>query len=177
MDALGPAPWRIVYVLAPDYRLLKHSLLTYGWVAPVVAQKDTGLVIDGWHRLRLHQSTPDIRKKWGTKVPVLWMDVDDVDARICHVHLNRARGKPIAKALSNLVRDVLASKKYDTDQLRSILGMTFDEMELLADGGDLLKVRKVREHGYSPAWVPVEAAPGTVIAPEIQIERPPTKDR
>lgn len=177
IDSLGPASWRANYVLAPDLRLLKNSLLDGGWIYPIVAQLGTGIVIDGWHRLRVHQKTAEIKQKWGLEVPVIWMDVDDIDARVWHVRLNRARGSIVAKSLSRIVRDLMDSKKYDQYEICAMLEMTDDEIDLLVDGGDLLKIRKVREHKYSPGWVPIEAPAGTVVAPEITIERPPTKDR
>jgi hypothetical protein len=63
--------------------------------------------------------------------------------------------------------------------------MTSEEFDLLREP-DLLISKKVKEHTYSRAWVPIEAPPvGTVIAarevnpvsPNIQIERPPNADR
>jgi hypothetical protein len=53
--------------------------------------------------------------------------------------------------------------------------MSNDEVDLLFDGG-LLKSRKVKDHVYSKAWIPIEAPAGTTSA-TINIERPPNADR
>ena len=45
--------------------------------------------------------------------------------------------------------------------------MTSDEFDVLADGS-LVKMRKIKQHSYSPAWVPIESTSGE----DIRIERP-----
>ena len=63
--------------------------------------------------------------------------------------------------------------------------MKFDELELMLDGS-IIKRRKVADHNYSRAWVPIEAPPGSTdselarkhqVAEEIVIEKPPNPDR
>ena len=63
----------------------------------------------------------------------------------------------------------------EKEDFEEILQMRHDEFHLMLDGS-LLKHRKISEHNYSRAWVPVEADPK---ATEIQvaIERPPNADR
>jgi hypothetical protein len=39
--------------------------------------------------------------------------------------------------------------------------------------GTLIKKRKVKEHVYSRAWIPVESTGGE----DLHIERPPTRDK
>ena len=53
--------------------------------------------------------------------------------------------------------------------------MRHDEFHLMLDGS-LLKHRKVSEHNYSRAWVPVEADPKATEL-QVAIERPPNADR
>ena len=45
--------------------------------------------------------------------------------------------------------------------------MTQNEFEVLLEGS-LVKMRKIKQHTYSPAWVPIESASGE----DIHIERP-----
>ena len=45
--------------------------------------------------------------------------------------------------------------------------MTLEEFQILLDGS-LVKMRKIKQHTYSPAWVPIESASGE----DIKIERP-----
>ena len=51
------------------------------------------------------------------------------------------------------------------------LSMTKDEFQVLLDGS-LVKMRKISEHSYSKAWVPIEADADE----RPQFERPPNKD-
>jgi hypothetical protein len=81
----------------------------------------------------------------------------------------------VAKPVSSIIRNLVKSKKYCKEDFEEILQMRHDEFHLMLDGS-LLKHRKISEHNYSRAWVPVEADPK---ATEIQvaIERPPNADR
>jgi hypothetical protein len=52
--------------------------------------------------------------------------------------------------------------------------MRVDELELLLDG-TLIKMRKIPQHTYSRAWVPIEVPAGEELP--VVIERPPNPDR
>ena len=160
LDHLKPPTWHANYLLAPDRRQLEQSLKDCGWVTNLVAMKD-GTLIDGVYRARLAGELG-----WQT-APVVFVDTDEVDARVIHLRLNRNRGNVVAKYVSNLVREILASGKYEYDVLPVMLGMSIDEFEVLADG-TLIKHRNIPAHGYSRSWVPFESPHGE----DIHIERP-----
>jgi ParB-like chromosome segregation protein Spo0J len=177
LTAIRPADWRSNYVLKPDLRLLASSLRDYGWVAPLLVRSADSTIIDGFHRWVIAQNDQEVHRRDGGKVPVVWVDVDQVDAMVMHVRLNRARGQLMARSLSGIVRTILQSRKYRESQLYTMLEMKPDELELLMDGS-LLKSRKVSEHQYSAAWIPIEAPRLTnKVAPAPEIERPPNQDR
>jgi DNA-directed RNA polymerase delta subunit len=122
-----------------------------------------------------------VRKVVGETVPVIRVDCDSIDARILHVSLNRGRGDIVAKKLSNIVKDVVASGAYSDEELADQLCMKYDELDIMLDG-TVLKVRNISDHRYSRAWVPVEAssdvtAAGEIDKKEMSIERPPNADR
>jgi hypothetical protein len=98
-----------------------------------------------------------------------------VDARLLHIGLNRARSSVVAKPMSSIIRSIILSKKYTAKDLDRMLSIKKDEFDLMMDG-TLLKHRKVSEHKYSRAWVPVEAPAGTLDR-GIEIESPPNADR
>lgn len=167
--ALKPSAWVSVgYILSPDRKLLQDSLTRYGWLQPIVCRVQDKTIIDGYSRWVIAAEN-----EMGD-VPVMWVDCDEIDAMILHITLNRARGNILNKELSQLVKRLIRSQKYDDDFLRIILRMTPDEFDLLADG-TLVKVRKVGQHKYNKAWVPVETA-GTAKPATIAIERPPGDD-
>ena len=158
---LKPSYWRSAcHVVAPDFSRLQASIKRHGFLSPLVIQPN-GTIIDGYHRWIIAN---DCNIK---NVPVVVVDIDDIDAMLLHVDMNRYRGAVIAKLLSSLIQQILLSKKYSYDDLRKRMALSDDEFSLLADGS-LIKMRNIKEHKYSAAWVPVESKTGE----DIFIERP-----
>jgi ParB-like chromosome segregation protein Spo0J len=154
------APWETTcYVVSPDYKRLVSSINTYGLLSPILVQKNL-TIIDGYHRLTA------LKELSIKSAPIRVVDCDDIEAILLHIDLNRYRGIVVAKFLSNLIRHVLDSSDYDEDSLRDRMAMTKEEFEILADG-TLIKMRKIKQHSYSPAWVPIESNSGD----DFQIEK------
>lgn len=172
---LRPATWRSTYVLKPDQKVLAQSLATYGWLSPIVVNAKDNTIIDGHERWMIAGDDREIADRDGGLIPVRWVECDDIDAMLLHVQLNRGRGAIQARPLSHLLRKVMRSRKYSEMDVRKMLSMGREEFDLLINTG-LLKSRKLDEHVYSRAWVPVEAPAGAT-APNISIERPPNEDR
>ena len=170
-ETIRPPEWRTTHCLRPDLKLLQKSMMDYGWIAPIVVQKSTSYIIDGFHRWFLAQSNKPILKRDQGFVPVTYLDVDEVDAMIAHVRLNRARGEIVPRYLSSLVKDVLRSRKYEDDDVKKMLGMGVDEFSLLTDGA-ILKKADLAEYEYSKAWIPVESNGND----KPTFERPPNAD-
>jgi len=169
------APFKATYILRPDLLALSRSLMDFGFMLPIVVQKDTNIVIDGNERLLLATKNKHVKSVVGDICPVAYVECDSLDAQLMHLRLNRSRGNLVAKPVSVIIRSLVNSKKYCKEDFEEILQMRHDEFHLMLDGS-LLKHRKISEHNYSRAWVPVEADPK---ATEIQvaIERPPNADR
>lgn len=174
-EDLLEGPWRTTYVLKPDQKVLSGSLLDYGWLSPIIVQDGTNKIIDGHERWLIAGDDKKIRRRDKGLVPVVWVDCDDIEAMIMHVRVNRGRGNIQAKKLSSVFKQITRSGKYDKQELKKLFTMSTDEMDLLYDGG-LIKTRKLDQHVYSRAWVPIEAPKGAV-APSMSIERPPNADR
>ena len=60
----------------------------------------------------------------------------------------------------------------DEREIMNSLNLTADEFDVLIDGS-LVKKRKVQEHDYNAAWVPIESNS----TEDFQIEKPPTPDK
>lgn len=175
INSIRPANWRATHILLPDLKLLTASMLEAGWLSPVVARVADRTIVDGFARWLVPQNSKEFVKKYGDKVPVVWVDIDEIDAMVLHIRMNRARGILVAKFLSPLVQEILASKKYARTELAKMLKMTGDELDLLT-AGTLIKQRNIKEHQYEKAWVPVEVPAGS-IQTNIVLERPPNPDR
>lgn len=173
--SLVPAKWRATYILKPDLQVLAQSMDDFGWLQPLVVQKKTNVIIDGYHRWEISGSLKSHKKAYKGAVPVVFEDVNDIEAMMMHLRLNRGRGATMGKKMSRIIRDCNASRKYGEKELRKMLSMHADEVDIMLDG-TLLKSRKVSEHKYSNAWVPVEA-PASITQQAAAIERPPNPDR
>ncbi len=171
---LKPAPWRATYVLKPDLKLLVSSVTRYGLVAPIIVQKQTQHIIDGYHRILAISSNKELVKRFSNGVPCLEFDIDEIDSMIMHIQLNRARGSVVAKYMSNIVKQIYQNRKYTINEIDEMFEMGVAESELMLDGS-LLKMRKIKEHTYSPAWIPIEAP--AVVKETMEFEAPKNKDR
>jgi ParB-like chromosome segregation protein Spo0J len=176
-ENIRPAPWRATYIFKPDLKALGMAISDYGWVSSVLVRREDSTIIDGHARWIVAQSNKDVLARDAGILPVTFVDCDEADAMIMHIRLNRIRGFVVAKPTSRLIKRVIASKKYSEEEVQSALGMSNDEFDLLIDGS-LIKTKKLAEHKYSNAWIPVEAPPPeATIAGEIKIERPANADR
>lgn len=175
IENLKPAPWRCNYVQAPEMKVLTRSIIEHGWIYPIVVSASTMEIIDGFHRWVCAQNDTTILERDAGLIPCILVDVAGMDAQIMHVQLNRAKGSLVAKKMSDLVRNIVHSKKFDEREIQKKLMMSSQELALLLDG-TLFKSKKLSEHIYSRAWVPIEAEAG-VSTQAVQIEKPPNADR
>jgi hypothetical protein len=174
LDKIRPAPWRAVHVLKPDLKVLTESIRDYGLINPLVVHKQTGLIIDGFHRAISIQGNKELSKIYKKGIQSLIVECSETESMLMHIRLNRARGEIVLHHLSRLVKQIYQSGTLNLYELEDSLGMTSMELDALLDGS-LIKSRKVSEHQYSKAWVPVEAPPGKIDA--MTVERPPNPDR
>lgn len=170
-----PGPWRATYLLKPDMEVLARSMADYGWLQPIVVQRSTNRIIDGHIRWEIAGSVKSVRKASSGMVPVMYVDCSDTEAQMMHIRLNRAKGSTVAKKMSRIIRELVFSGLYSEKDIKKALAMSNDEVDIMMDG-TLIKSRKVAEHKYSRAWVPVEA-PASATESAAVIERPPNPDR
>lgn len=175
-SGLAIPEWRATYTLRPEMLVISASLSQFGFIQPIHARRATGEIIDGSERFLLATSIPQILRKSSGKIPVVFHDIDQIDAMMLHLRLNRGHSHVIAQKTSNIVRAVKRSGKYGVSDFEDMLCMRAEELSIMIDGS-LLKTRKLKEHNYARAWVPIEAPPGSVEQESFSIERPPNPDR
>lgn len=173
-NTLRPIPWRVTHTLRPDLMLIQYSLVRDGWIQPIIVGQQNE-ILDGFHRWIAFQNSRELMDHYQGLVPVRRVEETGADAAEIHVRLNRARGQVVAKRLSDVCKILVEDGGYTLVDLMEAFGMTQDEAEIMMHGS-LLKIRNIKEHKYSKAWVPVEVgAPGAVSGPNI--ESPPNGDR
>lgn len=166
--SLKAPDWNITYALRPDRKVMETVLVEHGWLFPVIARTDGTILynLDYWD-LACEQP-----KLIGKNVPVIWVECDLADAIILHIRLHRGQPEIIPRDMSKALKKLRRTHKYTEEEIKTILSMTWEELDLLFDG-TLIKARKIKEHNYSRAWVPVDAVEGQPIT----VERPPNKDK
>lgn len=161
---LKPYQFSTTYLVRSDFRSLTDSVRRFGLMNPLIVRKDTMEVIDGKYRLSvLHTDGVET-------APCVVLDLDEADAMVLHVQVNRYRSEVITKDLSRLVKRIIRTRKYTQDELMALFSTTEDEFQVLLQG-TVIRQRNIPEHKYSHAWVPVESD-----SPEdFKIERPTGK--
>jgi ParB-like chromosome segregation protein Spo0J len=143
-------------VFKEELRLLEHSLVTTGWMQPLLANPND-ILIDGYHRWRLAQESPTLLKKYGGFVPTVTVQVDDAHAKTMTVRINRAKGSHVAIKMNGLVRSLIDEHGMSRDEAAREMGMTGDEVDLLYQQ-DVFSAKNIKEWQYSKAWLPAEVA-------------------
>lgn len=151
-DSLRANGWNPNRVHKAEMRLLEHSLLSTGWIQPLLINEGD-LIIDGFHRWRLSLDSKKVRERWGGRVPVAVLPVDDAEAMLITVRINRAKGTHVAVEMSRLVHALLTEHDYTREQIAQGIGAHKDEVDLLAQD-NVFTQQGIREWAYSPAWYP-----------------------
>lgn len=146
--------WNPNRVHRRELTLLEHSLMSTGWIQPVLANPE-GLIIDGFHRWRLTLDSPKVREVFGGMLPVAVLDVTRPEAMLLTIRINRAKGTHVALDMSAIVRELLEDHGYAARDIAREMGAGLDEVNLLAQEG-VFAVRDIPNHRYSKAWYPAE---------------------
>lgn len=138
----------------PEWRLLEHSILTTGWVQPILVDRDLE-VIDGFHRWRMAQDSKKVAALTDGLVPVTVLDVDRPTAMLMTVRMNRAKGSHVAVNMSAIAKELIQVHGLTVAEVAEGIGGTADEVQtLLMD--DIFELRGISGWKYSDAWYPVD---------------------
>lgn len=154
---LHPNTWNPNFVAGPELRLLERSLLTTGWVQPILAAEHDGSlrIVDGFHRWGLARTSKRLLQRDGGLVPVCTLALSLPEAMLLTVRINRAKGTHAAVQMHLLVHALLTEHGMEPQQVADEMGATLDEVNVLAQDG-VFAVRNISEHLYSKAWRPRE---------------------
>jgi hypothetical protein len=141
-------------VFTPELRLLERSILTTGWVQPLLINPDS-IIIDGFHRWRLSLDSEVLRKQYKGLVPCCIIKVDRPHAMLLTIRMNRAKGAHVAVRMSDVVRRLLNEYHMDPAEIAGEIGATLDEIELLSQE-NIFKNKNLASYKYSRAWTPRE---------------------
>ena len=137
-------------VFDQELKLLERSILSTGWVQPVLIDKDDN-IIDGFHRWRLSQDSPRLRDRWKGQVPTAKLDVGRHTAMFMTVRMNRAKGTHSAVQMRDMVRELIDTHHCDRAEVAAQIGGTLDEVDLLYQA-NIFKAKGLDNYRYSQAW-------------------------
>ena len=153
-DQLHANDWNPNVVFTPELKLLERSIHSQGWIQPILINRN-GMVIDGFHRWMLSKDSKALNKKYGGAVPCAVLDVDDSQARVLTVRMNRAKGSHVALRMADLVKSLVDDGGMSIAEVATEIGGTKQEVELLYQN-DIFKARNLKDYKYSQSWVPGE---------------------
>lgn len=139
-EALASNLWNPNVQAPPELRLLKTSILENGWTQPIVVRDhgDRYEIVDGFHRWTVAEHR-EIAALTDGQVPVVVLPpTDEATARMATVRHNRARGTHHVLGMSSIVSDLIG-RGLAPEEVGRRLGMDAEEVDRLADRGDMLK--------------------------------------
>jgi len=149
VNKLKPNPWNPNKMTALEKRSLEHGIRTEGFIDPLHVQQGTNIIIDGEHRWKT------ARKLGMKQVPVIYLDVDDAQARKLTLAFLYRRGSAKDMDVALLLKDVqelestsLKQLELDTSIARKNLKELMESVEIeTPDSAGLKKKGKKKSSG------------------------------
>ncbi len=135
-----------------EFNALISEIKTHGFVQPIVTRKcnceilskEHRAIVGGEHRWRASQH-PDIGMK---EVPCIDVDLNDEEAKLLMVNLNRIHGKHIPLKLAGLIVDL--NRKIPTDELQKRLYVSKEDLiqMMYPKAGESIKITNslIKDH-------------------------------
>jgi len=151
---LDPNDYNPNRVLNDEFKILALNIQRFGWIQPILINKNN-IIIDGFHRWRLAQDSKEIYKQFSGRVPCVVMDIDDREAMLLTIRINRAKGVHEASAMAKIAKKLVNEFQMTPQSLQKELGMGSREVELLL-ADTVFEIKNISEWQYSKAWYPYE---------------------
>lgn len=157
IEKIEPNTYNPNAVAPPEMKLLYDSIKQDGYTMPIVCyydkERDTYIIVDGFHRYRVMLEYPDIYKREGGKLPVSVINKELDNRMASTIRHNRARGSHNVDLMSNIIKELHELGRSDA-WISKHLGMDRDEILRLKQITGLAALFKDVEFGA--AWKPVE---------------------
>ena len=137
-----------------ELKLLGHSILTNGWIQPVLINSGK-VIIDGFHRWKLSCDSKQLIKKYKGKVPCAVLKISDEEAMLLTIRINRAKGTHVGFKMAEVVSQLVKKHKLSREVIAKGIGAKKAEIDLLCQENVFTK-KDIKNYKYSKAWYPVE---------------------
>ena len=153
IEKIEPNTYNPNAVAPPGMKLLYDSIKEDGYTMPIVCyhdkEKDTYVIVDGFHRYRIMLDYPDIYEREKGRMPVSVID-KPMDCRMAStIRHNRARGSHDVDLMSNIIKELHELGRSDA-WISKHLGMDKDEILRLKQITGLTAL--FRDVNFGKAW-------------------------
>jgi len=178
-DDLRSNSWNPNHVLGPEFKLIKHSLLTNGWIQPVLVSEEVEHasdcavhnepaspagpcdcapttyyeIIDGFHRSTMTKIDKDVAAMSGGRVPAAVLKLSVAERMMLTVRINRAKGSHQASLMHTLIKGLVEDHGVPIEEVCAGIGADRHEIERLMMDNVFVKL-DIENHAYSQAWRP-----------------------
>lgn len=108
----------------PEYIKLKNSIDYFGYVDPVIVNKQGNVVVGGHQRLKV------LKDLGYENIDVVYVDLNKTDEKALNIALNKISGEWDAEKLEDLIRDISLNTDFDVE----LTGFNLDEIETMFSG-------------------------------------------
>jgi len=150
VDKLQANDYNPNVVLNKELKLLELSILTNGWIQPILINRDF-TIIDGFHRSYLARNSKTLLEKYKNKVPCVIMDLTEAERMLLTIRINRAKGNHVAIKMHEIIKTLIDKHQVSKEYIINAIGATKDEIDLLYKDG-VFDALNIKEHKYSRAW-------------------------
>ena len=159
IEKIEPNTYNPNTVAPPEMKLLYDSIKEDGYTMPIVCyhdkEKDTYVIVDGFHRYRIMLDYPDIYEREKGRMPVSVID-KPMDCRMAStIRHNRARGSHDVDLMSNIIKELHELGRSDA-WISKHLGMDKDEILRLKQITGLTAM--FRDVNFGKAWRVIDDA-------------------
>lgn len=139
-------------VQATEMRLLAHSLVSTGWIQPILTDQFYE-IIDGFHRATLARTDKQVIALTNGVVPVVRLELSTAERMMLTIRINRAKGTHMAFRMADIVKTLINELGLSYEDVMQGIGANRSEVELLMQES-VFKKLDVENHAYSKAWYP-----------------------
>jgi ParB-like chromosome segregation protein Spo0J len=141
------------HVFKQEMQLLALSIQQDGWLQPLLINKDYTL-IDGYHRLTLLKTNPQISQKTNNKAPCIKLNLTPTQCKLMTIRINRAKGTHTAYKMSEVIHQLHHTDKLPIKTIAQQIGATTDEIKLLLQDNIFTYMKFDETSKYNQAWTP-----------------------
>lgn len=126
ISALNPVAYNPRSITPEKFAALKTSIITEGFIEPIVVQKNGFNIIGGHQRVNAVKEICVEAGEAPPKLPCIVLDIDDAHAKKLNIKLNHLKGDFVPRMLGELLVDIFDGPTLVVEEV-NMLGFSEDE--------------------------------------------------